>query len=216
MIMQISHEKARALIQFSMDRALDSVEENALSAHLQTCVNCVLFKDDLTKLDTSLHKFLSRHSATRYKPLAIGPLTGRVNTKQNWLRPAVMAGFMVMVFIFTWQFSGEDHSPTSPAPYLLSSIPTPSISTTYAALTSQGCKKVNYIIQEGDTLEDIASFFKVSTSTIKSQNDLSTANLKTGNELVILVCGAPPSQTIDPYISTVTLTSTALLITLTR
>ncbi len=215
--MQISHEEAHTLIQFSLDRDLDSTEETALSAHLRNCTNCVLFKDDLLKVETSLYKLSARYKETHHIPIAIGMLTRAASTKDIWPQPAAMASLIVLIiFILTWQFSGGNRAPNSALPHPISPIPTPSVSATGISLTSQGCKKINYIIQEGDTLISIANFFKVSLGTMKSHNDLSAADLKAGAEVVILLCSMAPSETVDPFMSTITLTSTALLVTLTH
>lgn len=73
-----------------------------------------------------------------------------------------------------------------------------------AEATRQACERVNYIVQENDTLSSIAANYAVSMEAIKEWNGLTTDNVFLGQTLVIPLCmraatpGPSPTPTPPP------------------
>ena len=80
----------------------------------------------------------------------------------------------------------------------------PTASPQAADATKAACDKVNYTVQENDTLSSIAANYAVPQQAIKDFNGLATDTVFIGQALVIPLCaraatpGPTPTATIPP------------------
>lgn len=194
--MQVSHQEAQALIQYSLDSVLDADNKNKLSVHLQTCTECAKFKNEMIKLERSLHAHADKYGKVTYTSLPINIFIRKVNSKNFWVQQLTMTSVVFMIiFVSVWQFTQVSEMPIENIPHFVSPIPTPAIHMTNTSVFSQDCKSVNYIIQEGDSLESISIQFNISQELLKNENNLLSADLQSGTKLVIPLCSATPTFT---------------------
>src|SRR5689334_1433246 len=79
--MQITHDEARKLIQFSADQALQPQEKNTLQLHLKDCDECRSFANDIREVEILLIPVMKRQWSLQPSPLPIELLTEKRNIK---------------------------------------------------------------------------------------------------------------------------------------
>lgn len=75
-----------------------------------------------------------------------------------------------------------------------SATPPPTSTFSVAEQTEVACEKVDYVVQENDTLSDIARAYGVSMASIKEENGLASDTVYFGQPLVIPLCMRPTPQ----------------------
>ncbi|MCQ3937052.1 MAG: hypothetical protein DPW18_08410 [Chloroflexi bacterium] len=197
--MSLTHAEAHTLIQCSLDHPLSTDEDNALSAHLQTCPACRAYAADMQDVDTSLRAVAQRYWNAPHPPLSMDALTGHAAAKplRVWAAQLAIASIVfVTVALSAWQVAQPGWTTNTKTPLSVSPIPTPSIQTASARPLPQECREIRYIVQEGDTLEGIAGRFSTSVKIIQNGNGFASATVVPGMEVRIPVCGATPSSTV--------------------
>jgi LysM repeat protein len=211
--MQISHEKARTLIQFDMDQPLQPQEKKILQNHLEDCPDCCTFAEEIQELQTLLWPAMRNHWNLQPVPFPIEAVTGKRNTA---LKPSpilvirtALISVIFAAFVFSaWQFAFSYPQASTPLPVSVLPIPTPSGQSTSTQISFSKCEEVTYQVQEHDTLEGIAAMFSASKDKIIALNHLSTESLFPKMALVIPLCHSTPTGTVHP--STLTITYTPL------
>jgi len=212
--MQITHEEARRLIQFSMDQMLKPHEKNTLQTHLEDCMECRTFFDDIREVENLLLPTMLRQWNSQPTPLSIEDITYERNTQlQSSILLATRTAIISIVFaafVFgAWQITQSGKQTPNPLPVGVRPVPTPSSQSTSTKISFQNCEEMSYQVQENDTLESIAMQFSVSKDKLMAINNLSTEILATKMELLIPFCNSTPTGTVHP--STLTTTFTPLL-----
>jgi hypothetical protein len=215
--MQITHEQARKLIQFSLDGVLQTAERAMLSAHLQECLDCRDYASDLKEVEMNLLPVMEKHWKARPIPLSLPLLvqskTSIVNTsKLLTMRSAVLSLIFVAFFFSAWKFVSSSPDVSGQIPLAIPLVPTPSTQSTRSTNTAsspENCEMLVYRVQPNDTLASIASHFLVPEDKLIQINGLSTDSLSSSMELVIPVCNFTPTRTIRP--ATFTATNTPIL-----
>lgn len=215
--MQITHEQARKLIQFSHDGVLQSAEKARLSAHLQNCADCREYANDLREVETILLPEMKRQWSTRPIPLSVPSLIesndSRINPRTFLAMRRVALGLVLVALFFTaWNIMSFSPSISGPVPLVVPLVPTPAAQTapsTDTTSTAEDCEMIIYSVQANDTLTDIASRFSVSEDEIMKVNGLTTTAVSSSMELLIPLCNFTPTGTIHP--ATFTRTGTPIL-----
>jgi len=212
--MQITHEEAHRLIQFSLDKVLKPQEKNILQAHLKDCLECRVFAEEIKKVESLLLPIMKRQWNLQPAPLSIISIVENKNSKLQTrillaTRTAII-GIVFAAFVFSaWQFTRSDRQTSNPMPVSVLPIPTPAGQSTSTKISFPNCKEMVYQVQENDTLESIASQFSVSKDKIRSINNLNTESIQAKMELLIPICTSTPTGTLHP--STLTTTFTPLI-----
>ena len=212
--MQITHEEARTLIQFSLDQMLKPQEKNTLQIHLEACVECRTFFDDIKEVENHLLPAMLRHWDLQPSPLSIDAIT---NKRKSQLQSSIIlatrtaiVSIVFAAFVFSaWQFTQSGKQTSNPLPVGIPAVPTPSSQSTSTKISFQNCEEMSYQVQENDTLESIAAQFSVSKDKLMAINNLSTDTLSPKMELLVPICNSTPTGTVHP--STLTTTFTPLL-----
>lgn len=212
--MKISHAESRSLIQYSLDRSLNTDEQKDLFVHLQACTDCTAYAAEIKDLENNLLSTMKKHWNLAPSPLAVEVITGKRNRKSQTaiFVKLAMAGAVLILFVYgTWQFTETNNKPGVSIPLEILPIPTPSIQMTNTDTLSLGCKEIRYIVQNGDTVESIAIQFSISLEELMKKNNLTSGLVIPGIEIVIPLCDTTPSKTIRPPTTTTTYTPTILL-----
>jgi LysM domain-containing protein len=201
--MQITHEEARRLIQFNADESLNSVEKTSLYTHLDHCLECHAYAEEIRNVERTLIPLMKRQWSLQPGPLLINSLLMR----RNGIVPArsvltirkIAISLVFALFVFgLWQFTLLDGRGGSPLSGGMPPVPTPSIASTSTRMILENCDMMIYTIQQNDTLASIADRFSISKEEIISLNGLKTETANTGMELTIPICNFTPTSTIDP------------------
>src|SRR5687768_2645494 len=149
--MQITHEQARKLIQFSLDGLLSSADKAMLSAHLHDCSGCQTYVNDIKEVENLLLPAMKRQWSIQPVPLSIPALTGKRRKIQPstflTIRNAAISLVFLALFFSAWQFVSFGPSISGTVPLVAPSIPTPSAQTAQspsAQLTSETCEMMIY------------------------------------------------------------------------
>ena len=207
--MQITHEEARRLIQFKADASLNHNSDRNLSAHLQTCPACRTYAESLRETETVLRQSLRRRLDLRPLPPRMDAIYGKTSLKNSLhtimtTRKALLGIFVMMFAFIAWRSISPNHTPfVQPPSSTIPAIPAPSTFT--ATNTRQdACREVNYVVQDGDTLNGIARQFSITTDSIRLVNQLTEDTLFPGRELVLSLCEATPAGTLNAPTFTIT------------
>src|ERR1044071_5362109 len=95
--MQITHEEAHKLIQFSIEQVLIPQEKNALRAHLESCVECRAYAEEIKEVESILVPLMKRQWSLQAAPLSIPALVQRKSL--NWQTNMMLATRTVMISI---------------------------------------------------------------------------------------------------------------------
>ena len=209
--MQISHETARQLIQFDMDRYLRPQEKKSLQNHLVDCQECRRFAEEIQEVETLLVPAMRNHWNLQPAPFPIEAVRGKRKTEVQPSHFLVMRTALISVlfaaFVFSaWQFGFSNPSTSTPLPAGVFPIPTPSGQSTKTRVSFSNCEEVTYQVQENDTLEGIAAQFSAPKDKIIALNHLRTEAVVPGMELLIPVCHSTPTGTVHPSTLTITYT----------
>jgi hypothetical protein len=215
--MQITHEKARHLIQFALDGRIDLRQKQLLDSHLAACTNCKQYADSLQDLEYLLRPLLQRQWDRQPVPLSTSVITSKAfsHTLDRMLLATRIAavGLVFAVFLFSaWQLTFSKPPFSSPAAASVPQIPIPSTSTELALVTqTQTCEPTVYIVREKDSLAMLADRFDSSKEEIMAANHLKTDAVRTGMQLLIPTCQSTPTANIStttftPILSTITST----------
>lgn len=229
-MVEITHHKARALIQAAADQTLGPAERSTLDAHLTKCKQCRAYADHLTGLEANLRKALHTRWDTYRPNLNLQAIKHPSPAKLVWssffsqthalgkvtVMAALLLGYFVIVNLIGIRTPiSSDETPTAlPTPNGFTSTsatsPTPSIQSALTDWTSQACKTVTYVVQENDTLASIATQHEITKETIleynKDADSLVSNTVFTGMELVIPLCEKAPSRTASLPGSVLTIT----------
>ena len=226
-MIELTHEKARKLIQAVADQILLPQEERtALDVHLNECTNCNEYLNELTGLETSINKAL--HSSwDRQQPnvnlhaiLYPSPTKQLLNNffyQTSFMTKATMAtalllGYFVIANLLGIQspISSDKTATSLPTPneaaLIYSTSPTPSTQMSLVEATMQTCQTVIYLVRENDTLASIAFHHGTTQEMILEQNHLASNMVFTGMELSILLCNNTPSRTATTPMNMLTIT----------
>src|ERR1044071_8522207 len=126
--MQITHEQARRLIQFDMDQGLKPDEEKLLQMHLNGCIECHSFAEEMQEVDSILLPVMNKHWKLEPQPLPIASIVENINSNRQTrmlvtIRMALISIVFVAFVLSTWQFTRSQNS--SPIPVNVLPIPTP-------------------------------------------------------------------------------------------
>lgn len=212
--MQITHEQARTLIQFSFDGILQTAEKARLAAHLQDCMDCKSYAEELREVETIILPLMKKQWNARPIPLSIPALTQRKSSTINpsrllAIRSTAIALVFIALFFSAWQFLSSSPSSSSRLPLVVPLVPTPSAQTAQSTNTkgmAENCELMAYNVQENDTLASIANRFLVSEDEIMKLNQLKTKAVSMSMELIIPICNFTPTGTIYPATFTITYT----------
>ena len=212
--MQITHDEARKLIQFSIEQTLSPQEIKTLRVHLEDCVECRVYAEEIKEVESTLVPLMKRQWSLQPAPLSIPALVQR--KRINWQTNIILAtrtamiGIVFAAIVFSaWQFTRSSSRTSTPMPVSILPIPTPSGQSTSTKVSFQNCAEKKYQVQENDTLESIASQFSVSKDKIMAVNNMHVEMVYTKMELLIPICHSTPTGTVHP--STLTITFTPLI-----
>src|SRR5215216_2092555 len=212
--MQITHEQARELIQFSLDGVLQAPEKATLRLHLQDCMDCRDYAKELREIEAIALPLMKKQWSAHPVPLSISLFTQKKRStiqasKLLTIRSTAIA-FVFVAFLFSaWQFVVSGPSSASPRALVVPLIPTPSVQTaqsTNTKITAENCEMLAYKVHENDTLASIAKRFLVPKDEILKLNQLKTEALSLSMELMIPLCNFTPTGTIHPPTFTFTYT----------
>jgi|WetSurMetagenome_2_1015567.scaffolds.fasta_scaffold190804_1 hypothetical protein len=207
--MQITHEEARRLIQFKADERLPSASEEALRTHLRDCKDCQRYLESLQETESTLRLTMRKQWSVRPLPLQMDAVYAKVisNPGASIFMPTrkALIGLAVVTFAFiAWQSMSGSLSSYPTVPGTIPFIPTPSTQYTATNTLQNDCKYVQYIIQQGDTLESIAQQFSTSKEAIVSENGLPTNEIHVSQEISIPFCESTPTGTSSAPTFTIT------------
>ncbi|HLO18704.1 MAG TPA: LysM peptidoglycan-binding domain-containing protein [Anaerolineales bacterium] len=208
--MQITHEEAQRLIQFNADNALGSNEKNLLVAHLQECISCRVYAQDIKEVESILLPLMKRQWNLQPVPLSGNTLTTKRNSaiqaRMALVTRTAMIGVVLLGFIFSvWQFTLSNRQLPSSLVGVLP-VPTPSTQSTSTEINLQNCEELFYQVKESDTLESIAARFSISKEQIRTINHLKTISIHPSMKLMIPICNFTPTGTVNPMTLTWTYT----------
>ncbi len=214
--MQITHAEAHNLIQYNMDKVLKPQEKKLLQTHLNDCVECRAFAQQMKGLENLLLPLMIQHWAVQPLPFRMETIAHKskrnlqLQTSMILVTRTAMISIVFAAFVFSaWQFTHSGRQTSNPVPVSVLPIPTPSGQSTSTKIIFQNCEETIYQVQENDTLESIASQFSVAKDKIMAINNLSTESIHAKMELLIPICTSTPTGTIHP--STLTITFTPLI-----
>jgi len=204
---QLSHKKARALLQKEADLLITGDEKAALEEHLFSCKSCHSYAKDLFELEEILRnathtrwngytfnlEFQSLTSSTRVQEgsRVKYPLYGTF-VKITFVTTLVVASLLVTKMLGTQPISSLAILTVTPTRTPLADY----IETVTEEITSKEfCDPVQYIVKESDTEENIAYQFGVSKESIIEQNHLDLEKIKPGTYLLIPMCTSTPTRT---------------------
>lgn len=207
--MQITHDEARRLIEYDLDRALNAEKQRALTAHLQKCEACRLHAAEIKDVENVLREVMQKHWNQRPLPLSMDSIKihpKNINSLLAWRLSLVSVAMIAFLFLI-WgvkitAFNSPDPLPSGSLP-----VPTPSFQfTTASAISaiSTRCDSVIYEVQEFDTLDDIADQFFVSREEIMAFNDMRSDRIYKSMELGIPQCNIRPTDTVHTPTTTLT------------
>ena len=210
--MQITHEQARKLIQFDMDQGLKPDEEKLLQTHLDDCIECHSFAEEMQEVDSILLPVMNKHWKLEPQPLPIASIVENINSNRQTrmlvtIRMALISIVFVAFVLSAWQFTRSQNS--SPIPVNVLPIPTPSGQSTSTKIRPTNCEEMLYQVQENDTLARIALRFSVSKDQMMAINNMNEETVRAKMVLRIPVCKSTPTETRHP--STLTRTFTPLI-----
>jgi hypothetical protein len=208
--MQITHEQARTLIQFSLDGILQSAEKALLSAHLHDCSECQIYASEIKEVEHILAPLVKTQWAKRPAPLSISWLLEKSQKRQSspllTMRTATVTLVLLVIFFSAWRFVSFTPSMADPAPLAVPLVPTPSLLTAQFTSTTETCEILIYTVESDDTLSSIAVRFSVAKEDLLRINDLKTDSVQPSTKLQIPLCNRTPTGTIHPATFTTTYT----------
>src|SRR5258706_699697 len=203
----ITHQKARALLQAAANKTLLPEEQGAIHIHLAECNECRAYAQNLNELQDGLRRVMRQQwniENTRLPIRAIKERSKRI-ALQNKISGTIgrFAVVPMLAFVFVMavrmiapqQIALNPGAMTSLTPQLSGRTPTPTYRNTSIELSVRDCEKAVYTVQENDTLDGIAAMYAVPREAIMTYNRLATDKLDTNTELIIPLCDLTPTGT---------------------
>jgi len=214
-MIEITHQKARSLIQAAADQKLQPAEKSSLDAHLEICKECSDYASELSELEKDLRRALHANWDNQQPALSLQKIIAPSTLKRFWnnvfdqsgiMGKATVAAALLLGYFFITNIigiespiSGKETATSLPTPNEMLSIystsPTPSAQFTLLETSTRSCESFIYIVQENDTLESIAVRHETTQETIIEFNNLTSDIVFTGQELAIPLCKNTPSHT---------------------
>ncbi len=199
--MQITHKEAHRLIQFNADEALNAQQKSMLFAHLEECLECCAYAEEIQRVEGILLPVMKQHWSLQPIPLSMDAIYAKVNSKRRTIildMRSLAICIVFLAFVFSaWQLtlSGRQMSNQLP-PVGVPPVPTPSAQATGTKMMLQkDCTSLRYIVQEHDTLDSIAYRFGVAKPEIMAANNMKTENIMSTKEIIIPICNFTPTGT---------------------
>jgi len=225
-MIEITHQKARSLIQAIADHRLPPGEKLSLDAHLVNCMECSDYASELSELEKDLRKVLHVNWDEQQPALNLQKIITPSPFNRFWNNAFVQPGIMgkatvvaalLLGYFFISNIIGiqlpisVDQTATSlPTPNEMVSIystsPTPSAQFTLVETSTRSCESFIYLVRENDTLESIAVQNKTTREAIIEYNHLTSDIVFAGEELAIPMCESTPSHTATIPERTITIT----------
>ena len=206
--MQITHEEAIQLIQYTADKAVPGATEKLLYEHLKDCEQCSTYAGQFKDMENVLQTVMRKQWSQRPAHLSLSALKEKKDSRKNkstlLVTRTAFIGMAVCTFIFIgWQVTLTLNPKNAIFPGML---PVPTPSTQYTATNTQtlNCQQIIYKVHEYDTLESIASQYATSKEAIINLNNLNTETIQRDMELLIPICKSTPTSTIYPPTFTIT------------
>jgi len=212
---EITHQEAQRLIQIDSDHTLRREDKLALNNHLEKCVECSNYAKKLAELESGLKRVLHTALDSQLPSLNMQaiiksttnfssfPWESIFNPTQVWGRVTICISLIIGYFIVANLFGGQvlttgNHIPTYfPTPHDLTITnnisPTPSTPSATIGINTQECKTINYVVQDDESLVNIAVRFGVSTKLILTYSNLKQEDVIPGKVLSIPHCEQTPS-----------------------
>jgi len=204
--MQITHDEARWLMEYDSDHALNLEKQRALTTHLQECEACRLHAVEMNNVENILRDVMQKHWNQHPLPLSMDSINIRTKGTNSLLawRVSLASIAMVTFFFLIGGFKMTAFNSSDPTPLGNLSVPTPSVQLTTASAVSTQCDSVIYVVQEFDTLDDIADQFFVSKEEIIAFNNMHSAQITGSMELFIPQCNITPTSIVRTPTTTFT------------
>ncbi len=216
-MLEITHQKAQALLQAAADSSLSPADQSALDAHLLQCKACSDYAGQLASLEIGLRSVLHARWDQRRPNLNVLAIIHPAPAKLLWhnllnqpntmgrvsILAVLLLGYILVVTLVRNPIPISKHEtptilpiPNEPA-LVVSSPPTPSPAThlTSTGLLPQSCYIVPYTVQATDSLASIAMGHGSTKELIMEYNHLNTDTISPGMELLIPLCKSTPSHT---------------------
>jgi LysM repeat protein len=191
---KITHQQAHNMIQTSVDHPLTPKRQARLDAHVTECGDCRRYAGHLRKLENDLRRVMQEHWHEQQTNISIKIIQARSrrlrrrNTIWNTVKVlgeiALLATLLIVVNSFLRQLGSS--SVTASQTHQESATrenasPSP--------LSEFQATHIEYVVQQGDTLLKISSFFNVSVISIVEANNLKSGNfvLYPGQTLIISI-----------------------------
>ena len=216
--MQITHQEARSLIQFRADQVLNADKKELLNAHLNGCVECTDYANQIQETEATLRTTLKKRWNIHHVPLHAKDIKARVNSKVGLPESLVptrsaLVGITVLLFVFgLMQLTSTNHNPPGFIAVGVPAIPTPSLSLTSTQNNLVNCQLIRYEVHQDDTLESLARRFSVSEEALIDLNHLQTESGPLPVKLIVPFCELTPTSTTHPPTSTTDTPSFDLII----
>lgn len=208
--MDITHEAARRLIQFSLDDSITTDKRTILADHLATCEACQTYSREVREVESVLRTAMRRRWLVNPLPLSLNTIRGQ--TIQKTLKSTILATRLVILSMFfavlafsIWQLGTPNQQENAIAPVAILPNPTPSLQATNTKDNSQVCQNIVYEVQPEDTLENLARRFAMDEESILEANNLEADAVRAGVELIVPICNSTPTITARPPTFTTTL-----------
>lgn len=216
----ITHQEARHLIQHRADQALDLQAKEILNAHLENCVECAEYANEIHDTEVMLQKTLRKHWNASPVPLPVRDIKAKSISSsrlpESLATRSALAGVTLVFFIFVyWQFTSPGYGSYSPMPVGISPIPTPSLPLTSTQNSFGDCEMIRYEVQPQDTVESLARQFSASEEQIMDLNGLKAEAAPLPKMLILPACELTPTSTTHPPASATTNTPSLEAITYT-
>ena len=207
--MQISHADAQQLIQYDLDRALNSEKQKTLFAHLQDCDECRAYADRMFNIEKILNQVMNKKWQHHPLPLSLDSIRPQSGLRKYThslfgLRTALISVVLVAFSFLIWQLRTTMNDSRGPIALSLAPVPTPSTQLSTASLESLQCEWSLYEVDRLDTLESIALKYSVSKEQIKTFNNMNSEIIYESMELKIPQCDVTPTVTAQMPTTTLT------------
>jgi len=207
--MPISHADAQQLIQYDLDRALNSEKQKALFVHLQECDECRAYADRMLNLEKMLLQVMNKQWHHHPLPLSLDSIKPHNGFQKNirsllGLRTALISMVLVAFFLLIWQLNTTVNDPSGQIALSLAPIPTPSTQLSTASFETPKCEWSLHNVDKSDTLESIAHQYSVSKEEIMILNNMNSEVIYESMELKIPRCDITPTVTAQMPTTTLT------------
>jgi LysM repeat protein len=188
---KITHQQARNMLQASVDHPLSSTIQARLDDHLAECSDCHRYAEHLQKLENDLHRVMQERWHEQHANISIVSIQARSrrlgmrNTIWNSVKVlaviALLATFLIVVNSFLRQPGSSKAADTQ----------TPQESTTNETASPSPFSEsqkipIVYVVQQGDTLYEIAINFNVSIISIIEANNLKPGSVLSPGRILLI------------------------------